>query len=244
MGHLMLHCFYRCQMTFPTGPLQMYCTALFCISQKNTMIYMCVDGTACTSAFLSRLAGAAWSDVTQTHKQMYTHMMIHTCCWDCMYISLLTLSCWSCMEWCHTDTQTDGCTSAFLPCLAGVAWSDVTQTHKQMYTHWMIHTCCWDCLYIILISSCWSCIEWCHTDTQTDGCTSAFLPCLAGVAWSDVTQTHRCTHRHTNRCTHTGWYTDELLGLDVHQPSYLVLLESHGVMWHAESSFGVLLHLT
>ena len=172
MGHLMLHCFYRCQMTFPTGPLQMYCTALFCISQKNTMIYMCVDGTACTSAFLSRLAGAAWSDVTQTHKQMYTHMMIHTCCWDCMYISLLTLSCWSCMEWCHTDTQTDGCTSAFLPCLAGVAWSDVTQTHKQMYTqthkqmytHWMIH-------------------RW----VAGTGCTSAFLPCLAGVAWSNVT---------------------------------------------------------
>ena len=93
----MLHCFYCCQMTFPTGPLQTCCTALSCVSQKNTTIHMCVAGTACTSAFLPRLAGAAWSDVTHTHKQMYTHWVIYMCCWDCMHR----------MEWCHTHTQTD-----------------------------------------------------------------------------------------------------------------------------------------
>ena len=173
----------------------------------------------------------------------------HVCCWDCMYISFLTLPCWSCMEWCHTDTQTDGCTSAFLPCLAGVTWSDVTHTHTnrcttQGDTHVLLGLHVHQPSYLVLLES-HGVMSHRHTNRCTHtgwytcvagtACTSAFLSCRSRMEWC---------HADTQTDVHTQDDTHVLLGLDVHQLSHLVLLESHGVMWHAESSFGVFLHLT
>ena len=87
----------------------------------------------------------------------------HVCCWDCMYISFLTSSCWSCMERCHTHTNRcthsewytcvagTACTSAFSPCLAGVAWSSVTcwvefWCFSSFDVGQMTESFCWFCL--------------------------------------------------------------------------------------------------